>query len=62
MPLQIANLSALRAVLDAIESTGRAARWRGQILNGVARAYLGCCERLEIGTDEEKDAGWSPQV
>ena len=40
-----ANLSALIAVLQAVEPTGRAPRWRGVILDYTSRLWVGLVER-----------------
>ncbi|KAJ9098960.1 hypothetical protein QFC19_006184 [Naganishia cerealis] len=45
IPLQLANLQALHTLLATIETTGRAARWRGEILNGVGRLMIALSER-----------------
>jgi hypothetical protein len=45
VPLQCANLQALHTLLATIEKTGRAVRWRGEILNGIGILLVALSER-----------------
>ncbi|KAL7424678.1 hypothetical protein Q5752_000362 [Cryptotrichosporon argae] len=47
-----ANLEALLAVLITLRGTGRAARWRGRILDVLARVWVQTHERLALEEDE----------
>ncbi|GHJ84554.1 hypothetical protein NliqN6_0956 [Naganishia liquefaciens] len=48
IPVQLANLQALHTLLVTIEKTGRAARWRGEILDGVGRMVVVLHERGHV--------------
>ncbi|KAI5448936.1 hypothetical protein NCC49_005758 [Naganishia albida] len=45
VPVQQANLQALHTLLQTIQSTGRAARWRGEIIDGAGRLVVALFER-----------------
>jgi hypothetical protein len=55
-PVQLANLRALHTLLMSIEKTGRAARWRGEIMDGVGRMIVALYERgvvvLQVVSEE----------
>lgn len=69
VPVQRANLQALHTLLTTIARTERAARWRGEILDGVGRLVVALHERgvsacegdkgdqLEVRDMEGKDRG-----
>ncbi|KAJ9104629.1 hypothetical protein QFC21_002127 [Naganishia friedmannii] len=55
IPLQRANLRTLHTLLVTIEKTGRAARWRGEILNGVGILLVALSERgVQCGPNDGK--------
>lgn len=45
LPHLKASLSALLATAQILKGTGRISRWRGQILNMVAKMWVMLCER-----------------
>lgn len=48
MGLQLTNLHALHILLETISSTDRSERWRGQILDALARNWVGIEEDLKL--------------
>lgn len=54
------NLSALLATAQILRGTGRITRWRGQVLNMVAKMWVMLCERWPedgeaVMVDDSKD-------
>ncbi|KIR39705.1 hypothetical protein I307_02684 [Cryptococcus deuterogattii 99/473] len=54
IPHYKSNLTALLHLMRIIRSTGRLARWRGQILNILSRLWVQCQERKGIDDTEEE--------
>jgi hypothetical protein len=58
--LQLTNLHALHILLETISSTDRSERWRGQVLDALARNWVGVEEDLKLrsltgGSTEDAD-------
>jgi hypothetical protein len=64
--VQLSNLHALHTLLDTIQSTGRADLWRGQIVDALARNWVGIDEKLKLmdiaGTVHENKDGYEPSL
>lgn len=54
--LQLANMSALHRVIVTVQTSGLIAKYRGKILTGVCKVWLGLDDRLDedLGKGERR--------